>query len=1011
LIELRADALLAAGVQAQRNDYDSPWASLVIGAVVLAGFLLYSLMSPSSGKTRVFGSSQKLKATRPLREPDHRTRVRRFPFAGFPCLGKPVTGDEGSVEALVRARRFREASALVSPGDLEGRVGLAVARLGPATDLLRAVHTRRRVKGRHRARSLLASFYPNLAIRFAAFYSTVAYDPVENRCALLELRIRKGRFRKAAVGYEKLAQKYPKADEAPAWIMNSALAFGLARQTDDARRMALRATGLSDGHPEKDSASRFLRRFDHAKGKASTTRHRRSGRLAYAIERSQKRKHLPEYPRWPNQIERLGWIKSETELVDLTTGNVIAVLKAGAMPLVALSNGPQVFLRAVGAIAPDIGAVSLDDGSVITWDDLLMRSIWGERMFVVRSKRTARTWVAIPPDQAFMGPPLGDDRSRAHDERSLAVLRAQAQRSPDDPMVAHALLWCLYHTPVEDDERAARVQEILGAAAVARARFGQYIWVRFYWALVVDQYSNDPNIKTLAVLDSQGRTAPTAILERALAHARPQHKDHHLREAAFLDATHGPTYGMLLEQAERRGDADEYDSLFRYTQKTFPKDSEAPLYFRTLQVIRHGPRGAFPLLANQAGESPEVVAQARAALAAHSADPDLLDTVEQELVAVKPDDPRIGLCRVYAALHRADAATAVAQLEEALKRDGVFNQSILALLDIATGLVPSSQGGAVLKRAEPYMAASPEPFRTLVVESRTTQLWQDGLELGRRMVEAGVLPGWGNITQVEGILQAIDKVIPEERGALIEEGFRLLGGIPDGEWGPLPTFMEVALEIHRDPDRAWTLLQDAKVESVPLISFALAAEIAARKGDTGRVESFRSRMANPDLIVQGMTIASRLGLVRAVEGAIANLDPDLFPHAVYDLYAAGGTVPRLPSVPTPDYPRITIELLDRLARNGAWAHLTHLAAVRFRAGSLLRFEDGALGASLCALARAGEGDTSELEQLAQRSRHPAVLRALMVAEDAGIGFKGSREWATKHAPGMVEALDRARRTS
>jgi hypothetical protein len=198
---------------------------------------------------------------------------------------------------------------------------------------------------------------------------------------------------------------------------------------------------------------------------------------------------------------------------------------------------------------------------------------------------------------------------------------------------------------------------------------------------------------------------------------------------------------------------------------------------------------------------------------------------------------------------------------------------------------------------------------------------------------------------------------------------------------------------------------------VPLISFALAAEIAARKGDTGRVESFRSRMANPDLIVQGMTIASRLGLVRAVEGAIANLDPDLFPHAVYDLYAAGGTVPRLPSVPTPDYPRITIELLDRLARNGAWAHLTHLAAVRFRAGSLLRFEDGALGASLCALARAGEGDTSELEQLAQRSRHPAVLRALMVAEDAGIGFKGSREWATKHAPGMVEALERARRTS
>jgi hypothetical protein len=192
---------------------------------------------------------------------------------------------------------------------------------------------------------------------------------------------------------------------------------------------------------------------------------------------------------------------------------------------------------------------------------------------------------------------------------------------------------------------------------------------------------------------------------------------------------------------------------------------------------------------------------------------------------------------------------------------------------------------------------------------------------------------------------------------------------------------------------------------MPLVSLALAAEIWEAQGDLGRAQEYRSRMANPDLISGGMATVSQMGLAHAVEGALVDLDPDLFPHAAYDLYTAGGKVPRLPRVPTPDYTRATIQLLDRLGRNSEWSHLTRLHAARFTAGSLLNFNDGAYGASLLALARAGQGDPSELKALSERSRHPAVLRALAIAEATGLGFAGARARAAELAPGVLEDLD------
>lgn len=948
------------------------------------------------------------RATRPNRNADHQTRVRGFPFAGAPCLGRPQTGDDGTLRSLIRARRYREASAQLAPDDLRGRTKLAIARLGPVTDLFRVAIRLKWSRDRRKARTLLAQFNPQLGFRYPRF-TWRAYDSVMNRCALLEQRIRQGRFAQAGAGYERLARKYPKADETPDWIMAAALAYGLAGRLDDARRVALRATDLADNHQVAESASRFLRRLEHASKDAIPTIFRTTRPLGPVISEAQvwasDSSTVAEYPRWPNQVGRLAWRHGEAQLSNLDEQTIAAAIDAKATPVVVLTNGPFSFLRAIEVIASDIGVVGLSDGQIFTWEDLVSANEWGQYMMVVRPRATEPTWTVIPEEEAFMGPPLGDGGQRRFDIVALDELRTLAHRFPDDPMIANAFLVCLWGTPIGLEPHSDRTSELLDVASVNRVRFGRYVWARHYWMLVAAGISRNAFDGHLAALDSLGGTKRTATLELALADAEPGARDHHLREAVVFEPFNGRAIGELMEMAERRGDVDEFESLFRYVRKAFPDDPSVTRHERTLLVLRHGPRDTFALVKIKIGEAQEEVAATRVALAAHSADAELLDTAGRELARTRPGDPRVGLCRVFSALHRADADEALSHLDDAIERDGVFYASALALLDIATGLVPSSEAEAILKRGEKWAVTWPQHVRTLVIEARGTHLWKEGLELGRRLARADVSPGWNDITVVEGILQAIERVDPDEREALVREGLRILKRFPKAEGGPLPALMAVALEVHLDPKKAWTLLEATDVSSVPLISFALAADIASRQGDSDRSEAFRSRMANPDLITQGATIAARLGLTRVVEGAVATLDPDLFPHAVYDLFGAGGRVPRLPTVPTPDYPRVSIELLDRLGRAAAWSHLSHLVAVRFRATRMLNFEDGTLGTSLRALARAGEGGPSELEAMAERSSHPAVFRALMVAESAGLGFGGSRERAMQFAPGMVEDLD------
>jgi len=978
----------------------SDWLTLfvVVILVIFAGLFWPIAQSRGArvGRTRV---------TQPRHEANPSALIRPFPFRGFPTLGRPQTGDQGSLGALIRARRFKDASAVVSPDDRHGRTTLAIARLGPAVDLYRDAIAPFWSRNRRKARFILTQFYPELGISVPSILFW-RFDAVQNYMAVLERHARHRRFNRAGRGYEALARKYPKADDSPVWMLTGAFAYGLAGLYDDAKRLALLVIDAFPQHPASEAASKYLRRLEHA-GEDTKLRWNPQGATRDAFLRRQlSAAKSKQFPIWPAQIARIMWRHGfTTELADFTPENVAAILDGKATPWVVLTSGPRLFIRAITTLSVGLGVVGLSDGSLLTWDDLVSRSLWGNRLAVVRSTTLAVTWTTIDRDSVTDGPPLGSDGAETFDAAELQTMRGRAKQYPDDPSVAlgyvRTLLWC----PLGSEDEHQRNNELRQAAAVARLRFGEYKWARYEWARVSDEYAADPDLQALGGLDSLAENEPWGIVNRALARAEPAAAHCHLREAALLEPFHGMTLGRLLETAERNGDAAEYDVVLRYIDKVIPNDPAGPRNRWRRLVLQHGPRDAFPLVTPDLGGNAYTIAQTKAALAAHASDPDLLQRAADEADAVMPADPTAALCRVLCALHRSDADDAVSRIDEVIARHGLSQMTSLALLDVANGLKTSPEASAILARADRCMDTHPWSVRGLVVELRATHLWREGLEMGRRLVHSNMLSAPATTAMIEGILHALEIVESDERSALVEEGAGLLKRVPEVELGPGARHMKAALERFRDPRRAWKLLREADVASMPLVSLALAVEISEAQGDSEQAHEYRTRMANPDLIVGGMSTVSRLGLAHAVEGALADLDPDLFPHAVYDLYSAGGSVPRLPQVPISDYTNASIQLLDRLARNAEWNHLKRLHAARFIARSFLGFEDGAYGAALGALASAGLGNRSELSALSKRSHHPAILRALAIAETNGLGFVGARARAAELAPGTIEDLD------
>jgi len=915
--------------------------------------------------------------------------------------GAPRTGEGGSVSSMIRAGRFEDASRIVDDLGPIDRAALALARLGPLDDLLPLARSRHESEARTRARGILGLMAPRVGYGRP---SSPIRQPIGDYARAMRDQASRHHYARAGQGFGRLARKFPLADDVPSWLLGGALAHAAARHVETARRRALQAAGQLRDAEASEAASRLLRILESAP-EPEAVRVSRRARRRMRLSAAQKRAGGSTRIAWPAQIQAMCLEPKEAvDLTDLTLEGIVAVLSAGAEVYVGQLDGDNSLAVLVRGASLPQRWVTLGDGSMLLWDDLVRRSTWGQHMVVCRAARAEPTWAVVALNDVTGGPPI-DDSGRLRDAGAdLAAFRHLADAHPDEATLAFGFIRALAVAASAGDSEVD-VGELQMRSALALARFPTYLWPRVMWGVIAWSHGESDNERVLGGLAELAGPTRSVTLERALAEALPDERLHHLREAGAMSPLALGVLGDALRAAIDDGRVEDFGAAMTILEAVAPGDRGLPEFRRIGEVMRLGERGAFDVIPDV---GPQSHALGRAALASHAAEPDLLKLASERLREDEAYRDAGAVAQIIVALHAGDGEEALRSIEAVTAAHGLGPVSSRALVDVIAHVWDPAAAAEPTRRCDPFVVSQPGHVAVIARALHKTRARPHGLSLARALVAGGSSP----IDAEYWLIDLLIKSLPDASGAaqaqLVSEGLATMDRIagPENE-APVRALALAALQRFDDADRAWATLTSARLNAAPYFALWLAADISGRRGDERAAGLYRARLANPEVLAHA--IEGSFGIVpdEVMSVAVATLDPERHPRVVYGCFAAGADVARLPSAGRRTGLVVSDHLLERLACGGHWEHLDSLLPQRYTATALLEFVDGAAGFALRCLAAAARGDVTQLEAARARSRHPEVLRAAVIAERFGLGADGAMRDAQRWAPGLVADLTAA----
>jgi|GEM_PF-6488508 len=906
-------------------------------------------------------------------------------------LGRPKRGDAGTVESLIEARRFREASALVTPDDHVGRVRLAVRRRAPIVDL--QLGARLNVFGAPRDLSPLRTDSQRVLVRLYAGtnwgFSVKAAKPTRAEAGEHEALalLSHGRLRTPVRIYGRLLAAYPNADDAAGWRLRLALLNALLGRTADARRFALAVA-------DSEAPARLRQRgsaLAHIVGTPERPIRPRKARKVHVRAVDIAVKSKTPWPATPHAVVELFAGRKATSERVLSRENLASALKSGAEVWVGhLRPDGSGHAVAIRAFAPTQGAVMLADGSLEEWGEFMRASVWGPRMLVVHRKGRAIPGDAPEHSYTELPCPRAEDGQFRTDPDALAEMKGAA--GTDDPLASFIYAQALSRA-VAMGAYGASILDVRKHLAITVATYPRATWPLAMLSSLSNEGIRD-QARNLFAVGLEHWSGPSFASHEARAQSDPAHKWFHLREANAASISVSSLVESLLDAAQR-GDGIDVDAHLELLQHILPaEDAELQRCQALREVVWRGPLDALAHLREGAAHS--LRNDLFRAVACQSGSARAIDgAVQRDQGSSYSTDVRFAaLCT---ALHSGDVETIIGSARDYARIEGFDGRSIWALTFAMPVLC--APGDDRLLDLAPLVAnrAGTLLGRWLMDERRDL-----GLALLRQGAKAGADTSGATYELASALVRQAAVSEGDARREAIELALSTLDTKPGmRDLAPMWELLRIAAMRFEDPRAALDALAALPRLDRPFESFVLAAACAEAAGEEQLASRMRARAANPALLNAATAVARDLAVDAELALALAMADPALSAPARWAFYGAGGDLSELPMIPPPGSPPIPSGALWRLAEAGESELLLKASAQAYPADLLLDMRDGAPRVALFDLAGVnGEGLPVVREMLATSS-HPAYLRAAHLASTRGIEMGLSHQELAARAPGLA----------
>lgn len=917
--------------------------------------------------------------------------------------GAPKTGEDGALKSLIAARRFRDASALIHPSDHQARITLALVRKAPIPDLLLAARGKRGAR-RTVARNLLIDRYPGERWGFTTLWTPRGRhgDPMARVFATLDRAADGLRWARMARIYRRLIRAYPNADDHAEWVLLLAMIEVLRGNHVKARKLTIDLANSDGPDSIREQASRISRALAAAEREHITV----AASRPRAPKGPSKRVHAATqaqgtaWPAFPHDLLALRGLArivvSDQELDPKAASEALAKdyeVWVGVL----FRNGHMGCLPLV-AVEPITGVVALGGGKVMDWSALARASLWGQRMIVIHPQGSLAP--GKPRSALFTSMPCPTIHAGQIDSRpqALETLASAAASDRKDSLPAYLYARALLDAHVQGGNEAYNYEEHRTHLAVSAARFPGLAWPIAMLA-AIEAYNGDHQVGSLLALSLREDLAHSGLCWLAKAKLAVGNVDTHLREALTCDVANSMALADGLDRAALRGDGPDVDAHLDFIQRSAPKHYRLPEMRQLREVTWRGAEGAIAAVPGAYGD--ESAALARLALAANTGRPSVLETNGSLLTeGLHRRDARdwVGVH----ALHSGDYDRILAATLEVARSDGLG--PVLAHgIGVATHVLTSPGDQRVVEHAT-QLAISGDPHVASIAFFLGGERPALATQIARARVGTPGDPTDIAFSTIAFLLREAATVPAEQRIPLATEALLLMDSAASArDVIPLWDSYRAAILRHLDPVEALAVMRGQTRLANPLLAFMLVAAIASKQGDQELAQRMRARAANAALIDDGVRPALDCGLRSELQYAFATLDPALTPAAAWYWYSEGGDLPALPPIPRPGGRPVPIGAMWRLVSEGYTDIALAAHAQNWTPHGYLHFDDGAHRVAISAAISALRGNPVALTAALGESRHPAYLRAGVVAASAGIDVGMPLDELERLAPGLRRA--------
>lgn len=974
-----------------------------VGALVLVIVLVQVVRLATEGRQRkpqvhyvVAGTPRGL----PLEGPDNRGTL---PLrARWHLLFSHRARSRRTPSALMRARRYSEASTAIAPHDHKRRGALAIRRQGPIPDLLLAA---RGGFGRKRdaARAILTQLYPGEPWGFQPTASLGVEDAVGRAYLNLSSRTAHLKLRAAARLARQLRRAYPEADTRHQTLFDLACLEALRGRADASRKATVDLANSDAPRYLRDQASRISQRIAAAKRKGNKLESlvAQSPTAATKTVRDLAKSRQLAWPVTPRDLDDL--IKGTEDDVTDRTLDIAAIAQN-------LAQGHDVWVAVLDAtgsptVVPVNGVESISqvlllaDGVAMDLDALRRASVWGSRMLVVHPKGATVAGTGNRASFRQIQCPRAADGQIDHAPNALRLLRTSVRSHPADALASYLYALALVGAERAGGNTAYDAAEHRRHLAISAARFPDVNWPLVFLAARAED-NGDARPGALLTVGLANTLTPGANAPGSRAYFDVDNADALLRDDLATFLTRFDKLEEAAHRAAARQDGKDFDAHLDLLQRVAPHHESMPHLRQVREVVWRGPTGA--LKAVQGGRSDPDAAWARLRLAAQTGSHVALRThATAALETSHKREPRDA--RVLLALHAGDYPSILEQAAAVTVTDGVsavltgalvtsaetfadrHDTSLVAALDFAITNgdreIGGLTGGLMTRRPEVAIA---------ILRAKTTRPG-DPIDTHGRLART--------------LIHHASQAAPAEREALAREALASLAHLEPAK-STIPAWDAMSAAAWRliDPDRAFEALTGIDHLRTPLADLLLAAAIASDRGDHDLAHRMVARAANPEFIRAGLAWATHMGIDAEVNLVMSRIDVSLVRAEAWWWLGAGGELPSLPRAPLFGELAVPERALWALLARGEYDLARQAVLHKWPPQSQLDFADGAPRAAITAAIAALTASPRDLREALATSKHPAFLRAGLICAQRGIDVGLPLAALTVIAPGLKEEV-------